>query len=234
MAKDLTLQLYLFTLGYYVEHIGNLFMIYKLHKQKSMYGISIDTQICMLVATLARLFWMWDTQLVRLNISVLEILLAIAFHVYIVFQCYQLKDSIYKGISLVFLKSPFLIAICFIFCMIFHPGTKGEFFFTLQMFVSFTIFLEGLALLPQLYHLRTSKDPEGLTSTYLYLLGASRLVRVFFWIAMITNNDTFWYLIAADVLHNVLLIAFFFFFRKTTKSKEDILGYSDKSKFKDF
>lgn len=133
-----------------------------------------------------------------------------------------------------FLKSPFLIAICFILCMIFHPGSKGEFFFTLQMFVSFTIFLEGLALLPQLYHLRTSKDPEGLTSTYLYLLGASRLVRVFFWIAMITNNDTFWYLIVADVLHNVLLIAFFFFFRKTSKSKEDILGYSDRSKFKDF
>lgn len=61
MAKDLTIQLYLFTIGYYVEHIASLFMIYKLHRQKSMYGISIDTQICLLVATLARVFWMWDT-----------------------------------------------------------------------------------------------------------------------------------------------------------------------------
>ena len=234
MAKDLTLQLYLFTIGYYVEHIGNLFMIYKLYKQKSMYGISIDTQICLLVSTIARVFWMWDTQLIRLNIAMLEIMLAVIFHAYIVYECYTLKDPIYKGIKQFYLKSPFLIGLCLILCLIFHPGSKGEFFFTLQMFVSFTIFLEAVALLPQLYHLRTSKDPEGLTSTYLYLLGASRLVRVFFWIAMITNNDSFWYLISADVLHNVFLIAFFYFYKKTTKQKEDILGFSDKSKFKDY
>ena len=43
MARDLTLSLYLFTAGYIVEHIGNGIMIHKLRKQKSMYGISIDT-----------------------------------------------------------------------------------------------------------------------------------------------------------------------------------------------
>ncbi len=43
MARDLEVSLYLFTLGYLCEHVGNGIMIYKLHKQKSMYGISIDT-----------------------------------------------------------------------------------------------------------------------------------------------------------------------------------------------
>ncbi len=43
MAKDLSLSLMLFTIGYLVEHVGNAIMIYKLLKQKSMYGISIDT-----------------------------------------------------------------------------------------------------------------------------------------------------------------------------------------------
>ena len=66
MAKDLDTALYLFTFGYYVEHIGNAIMIYKLHKEKSMYGISIDTQICLLFATFARIFWMMDTQLSKL------------------------------------------------------------------------------------------------------------------------------------------------------------------------
>ncbi len=61
MAKDLDLSLYLFVIGYLVEHIGNAIMIYKLHKQKSMYGISIDTQLCLLAATFARIFWMTDT-----------------------------------------------------------------------------------------------------------------------------------------------------------------------------
>ena len=44
MAKgSLDVSLYLFVAGYLVEHIGNSIMIYKLHKQKSMYGIAIDT-----------------------------------------------------------------------------------------------------------------------------------------------------------------------------------------------
>jgi ER lumen protein retaining receptor len=43
MAKDLSISLILFTVGYLIEHVGNAIMIYKLHKQKSMYGISIDT-----------------------------------------------------------------------------------------------------------------------------------------------------------------------------------------------
>ena len=57
MARDLTLQLYLFVAGYIAEHIGNATMIYKLQKQKSMYGISIDTQICLFLSTVARIFW---------------------------------------------------------------------------------------------------------------------------------------------------------------------------------
>jgi hypothetical protein len=43
MARDITLELYLFVFGYLVELMGNGVMIYKLKKQGTMYGISIDT-----------------------------------------------------------------------------------------------------------------------------------------------------------------------------------------------
>jgi hypothetical protein len=61
MSRDISLQLYLFVIGYMAEHVGNGVMIYKLHKQKSMYGISIDMQICLFVSTIARVFWQTDT-----------------------------------------------------------------------------------------------------------------------------------------------------------------------------
>ena len=123
-------------------------MIYKLQKQKSMYGISIDTQICLLASTFARVFWMMDTQLTKLWISVIEIAVAVILHAYIVFLCFSYKDTIYKGVSAIYLKSPVLIGICFILSTIFHPGSKGEYFVTFQMFVSFTMFLEAVALIP--------------------------------------------------------------------------------------
>ena len=119
-----------------------------------MYGISIDTQICLLASTLARVLWMHDTQLTRLYISMLEIITAVIMHGYIVFLCYKYKDTIYKGIKEPYLKSPVLILACMVLSMIFHPGSKGEYFVTFQMFVSFTMFLEAVALIPQLVHLK--------------------------------------------------------------------------------
>ena len=116
--------------GYIFEHIGNGVMIYKLLKQKSMYGISIDTQICLLASTLARLIWMNDTQLIKLWVSVFEITAAVILHAYIIYLCYSYKDTIYKGVSKVYLKSPVLLAVCFVLAMIFHPGSKGEYFVT--------------------------------------------------------------------------------------------------------
>lgn len=105
-------------------------MIYKLQKQKSMYGISIDTQVCLLASTIARVFWMFDTQLTKLWISNVEIFTAVAMHAYIVYLCYSYKDTIYKGVSAVYLKSPVLMACCLALSCIFHPGSKGEYFFT--------------------------------------------------------------------------------------------------------
>ena len=143
----------------------------------------------------------------------LEIIMAVFLHSYLVYLCYSYKDSIYKGLKQFFLKSPFLIIISCILSAIFHPGSRGEYFVSLQMMVSFTIFLEAFAMIPQLVHLRTGKDPEGLTASYLYCLGGSRVVRIFFWIAMISNNDSFWYLITADALHTILLVYFFISYR---------------------
>lgn len=86
--------------------------------------------------------------LTSLFIAQVELLMAVVMHAYIVFLCFSYKDTIYKGVKDVYLKSPVLIVVCCILSFIFHPGSKGDFFFTLQMFVSLTIFLEAVALFP--------------------------------------------------------------------------------------
>ena len=106
----------------------------------------------------------------------------------------------------------------------FHPGKKGSFFFTLQMFVSFTIFLEAFAMVPQLVHLHISQDTEGLNSYYLYCLAAARIGRVLFWNVMSTKRDSFWYLISADIIHTILLIAFCVMYRRAKTGTKTVLG----------
>ena len=100
------------------------------------------------------------------------------------------------------------------------------------MFVSFTIFLEAVALIPQLWHLYNHQDPEGLADSYLMFLGGSRFIRFFFWLEMMMEGDTFPYLLIADFVHTGLLIGFYYLFRRTVKSGTTLLGMSTKVKDK--
>ncbi len=60
-AAKLYWSLVWFVAGYFLEDIGCCLLIYKINKQKSIYGISIDSQICLLAATLSRVCFFTDT-----------------------------------------------------------------------------------------------------------------------------------------------------------------------------
>ena len=128
---------------------------------------------------------------------------------------------IYRNVSLLPLKWYFVTGACLVLATCFHPGSKGEFFFTLQMFVSFSMFTEAAALVPQLHHVYCHKDTEGLNYYYLVCLGIARLCRLFFWWSMSTKRDHFWYMLLADIIHSALLLGFFLAFRRAKKSRDN-------------
>jgi len=68
-----------------VEHIGNLLLIFKLLKQKSVYGVSIDSQIMLLIATMSRFVFVTDTQIPSIFLGPIELVLAALLHIYIVY-----------------------------------------------------------------------------------------------------------------------------------------------------
>ncbi len=51
--------------------------------------------------------------------------------------------------------------------------------------------------------------------------------------AMISNNDSFWYLMLADFVPTILLIGFFYYYNQAKKSGGSILAFTD-SKNKSF
>ena len=146
VSKSLTQALQWFVMGYYIEHIGNLMLIWKLHKQKSIYGVSIQSQICLLFATLGRCIWFTDTKLPSMYFAWIELGLALLLHSYIIFLCYKFKDSLYKEPPIYF-KAVVLLTVASVLAILFHPGKKDEkYFLTQQMFVSFSMFAEALSL----------------------------------------------------------------------------------------
>jgi ER lumen protein retaining receptor len=63
--------------------------------------------------------------------------------------------------------------------------------------------------------MRKAKEVEGLKSHYIALMGIGRLIRLFFWIVMYLDGDTFGYLIIADLLHAILLADFAYYYFKS-------------------
>ena len=208
---------HLWLLGYLTEHVASALMVYKLYTQKTMYGISIDTQICLLLTTFARVIWMQQTVVADYPLYHFEITCAIVTHLLLVGLCFKYKDSVYKGIKSIWLQWYTLAALCGVLALWIHPGEKNKYGLSIYQLTSFNIFLEGIALLPQMVHVRSSKDLEGLTSKYLYCLGVSRLLRIGYWWEYMGSDDDFMYLAFADVVHTGILGWFFYVFRKATK-----------------
>ena len=74
-----------FVVGYYIFHCASILLIYKIKKQRSAYGISLDSQIALLIAALSRCVWFSDTQLPTMNIAILELAIAVCLHSFIVY-----------------------------------------------------------------------------------------------------------------------------------------------------
>ena len=89
-----------------------------------------------------------------MTFTYVEISCAFVIQVGLIYTCYRYKDILYGGVKQFYLKWWFLVALALGLSTVFHPGKKGKFFFTLQMFVSFTMFLEAMALVPQLVHIK--------------------------------------------------------------------------------
>ena len=147
-AAKLYWSLVWFVFGYFLEDIGCCLLIYKINKQRSIYGISIDSQICLLVATLSRVCFFTDTQLPTITVAMVELVCAVALHFYIVFKCLTLKDKDLHKESPWWSKWYVILVVSALLAYAKHPGKNSAFGMTQQFFVSFTMFTEALSLLP--------------------------------------------------------------------------------------
>lgn len=213
--------LWLFEFGYVLQHLAIVFQILEISKKKSTEGVSIDTILFFLIATVCRLIWMWDSMLARFYFAYLELAIAVGSLCYlmILYRQYSVHDYLkQKTVFPQYLKFPVLLTIILVLAFLFHPGTKNKYYFTVQMFVSTNIYSECIGLLPQLYLIKKSSDTGNISVYYMIFLGLARFFRLFFWFKMYMDGNSFFCLILADLLHTVLLSLFVYVYTKNFES----------------
>ncbi|CAK9050725.1 unnamed protein product [Durusdinium trenchii] len=165
------MEIFLFLVGYFVQFAASCILLYKIWKHKSIYGLSIDTQACYMLAAVARCVWSMETRLVETKFAYLELILSTAVAVGLSFMCFQFQHTAPKQ-STPFLRVYATAPAALVLAFFFHPGDD---WFTMQILVSYTMFQEGMGLLPQLWLMRKMHEVEPLTSHYVGLIVATRL-----------------------------------------------------------
>lgn len=216
------LVLIIFTIGYLIQHLASFLLITQIRKKLSLEGLSEETQVLYMVGAIARCVWVFDTRLMYFPLIWLELLLSIGFSAYILTLFRKYNHTIISRPS-VFLSYKTIIPVCLVLSFFLHPGAKNKYYLTIQMLVSFTMFLEASALLPQLHLIRKAGFADVNIGRYITLLGISRLFRLTFWIIMYMEGDSFLYLVLADILHTIFVADFVYYYIKSKKGERIIL-----------
>eukprot|EP00747_Dinoflagellata_sp_TGD_P188824 gnl/TRDRNA2_/TRDRNA2_48351_c0_seq1.p1 gnl/TRDRNA2_/TRDRNA2_48351_c0~~gnl/TRDRNA2_/TRDRNA2_48351_c0_seq1.p1 ORF type:complete len:221 (-),score=40.80 gnl/TRDRNA2_/TRDRNA2_48351_c0_seq1:80-742(-) len=194
------MEVFLFILGYYVQFAASGVLLFKIYKHKSIYGLSVDTQVAYLLAVMSRCVWVMETRLVETKFAYFELILSTIAAFALCFLCYQNYHTTQKH-AILFLRVYVTAPLALVLAFFFHPGDD---WWSLQILVAYTMYQEAMGLLPQLWLMRKMHEVEPLTSHYVGLLIISRFIRMVFWGKLYFLGEHFLQLFFADVLHTLL------------------------------
>ncbi|XP_055372914.1 ER lumen protein-retaining receptor [Condylostylus longicornis] len=191
-----------------------IILLIKIWKSRSCAGISGKSQILFLIVYMARYLDLFTT-FVSLYNSIMKVVFllsssATAYLMYVKFKAtYDHNHDSFRV--------EFLILPCGILSLLInHEFTVMEILWT------FSIYLESVAILPQLFMVSKTGEAESITSHYLFALGSYRALYLFNWVyryIMETHYDLI--AIFAGVVQTILYCDFFYLYvTKVLKGKK--------------
>jgi len=158
-----------------LSHLASIFiLLHKIQVTRSCRGISFKTQALYVAVFIARYLDLFF-HFVSLYNSIMK-LFFIGSSVYILYLMkYKYRPTHDPSIDT--FKVEYLVGPCLIFALIFNYQ-----FIISEILWSFSIWLEAVAILPQLFMLQRTGEAETITTHYLAALGAYRALYIPNWI----------------------------------------------------
>jgi len=193
-------------------------MFWKLHTSRSVAGISLKTQELYAMVFCARyldLFWNWLSYY-NVVMKIIFIVSSVAI-VYIIRFGVPHKDT-YNAEDDTF---PYLYLI--VPAALLGVTINQDYGSLFEMIWAFSIYLEAVAILPQLFMLQKQGGSENLTSHYIFLLGMYRLFYLFNWVYRYATEDNYMQPIVwvSGIVQTALYIDFFYTYANAKRERID-------------
>lgn len=187
-------------------HLASIFiLLIKIYKNKSAAGISFKTQVLYVVVFCTRYLDLF-TNFVSIYNTVMKIFF-ISSAIYIVYLMKVKYQATWQP-SLDTFKIEYLVVPSAVLALIFNHR-----FTVMEVLWTFSIYLESVAILPQLFQLQRTGEAESITSHYLFALGAYRALYLVNWIyRFFAEGMLDWIVVIAGIVQTLLYSDFLYLY----------------------
>ncbi|ORX50071.1 ER lumen protein retaining receptor [Piromyces finnis] len=182
-----------------------IIIILKITKTRSAAGISFKSQLLYVIVFCTRYLDLFYTY-----ISLYNTLMKIFFISTSIYICYLMKFK-FKATwepSLDTFKIEYLIIPSFVLALIFNYE-----FSIMEILWTFSIYLEAVAILPQLFQMQRTGEAETITSHYLFALGAYRALYILNWIwRYFVDHQIYWIVVLSGIVQTAIYSDFLYIY----------------------
>jgi ER lumen protein retaining receptor len=193
--------------------VSILVLLLRLRSSKSAVGISLKTQELFLIVFVTRYLDLFTTFYSLYNSFMKVAYIASTTYIIYMIRFQEPYKSKYDASQDSFLHIKFAVAPCaglaLFACLI-----KGE-LSPIDILWTFSIFLEALAIVPQLFVLQRYREVENLTGHYVFFLGAYRGLYILNWVYRSYYEQFYrhnWLVYISGAVQTALYVDFFYYY----------------------
>lgn len=195
-----------------------LVLLLKIHTIKSCAGISLKTQELYALVFVTRYLDLFSDYISFYNTIMKIIFIASSISIVWYMRSHKIVRRSYDKEQDTF-RHYLLVIPCFILALLVHD----KFTFR-EVLWAFSIYLEAVAILPQLVLLQRSRNIDNLTGQYVFFLGAYRGLYILNWIYRYFTERHYFRLIpwVSGLVQTALYADFFYYYFKSWKNNEKL------------
>mmetsp|Transcript_32000 Transcript_32000/g.75397 ORF Transcript_32000/g.75397 Transcript_32000/m.75397 type:complete len:228 (+) Transcript_32000:199-882(+) len=200
--------------------ISFIVLLFRMRTQRSCRGVSLKTQILFLVVFSCRYLDLFFSFISLYNTMMkIFFISATATTVYWMLKKYEVSydkdnDLLHGDGSFFGYGAPhgvlgFIILPCLLLALIWNEGFEA-----FEILWAFSIYLEAVAILPQLFMLQKTKEGEAFTLLYIFCVGSYRGLYLINWIYRYATEPHYWQPLVwtAGVVQTLLYADFFYYY----------------------
>ena len=193
--------------------VSILVLLLRLRSSKSAVGISLKTQELFLIVFVTRYLDLFTTFYSLYNSFMKVAYIASTTYIIWMIRFQEPYKSKYDASQDSFLHIKFAVAPCAGLAL-FACLVKGE-LSPIDILWTFSIFLEALAIVPQLFVLQRYREVENLTGHYVFFLGAYRGLYILNWVYRSYYEQFYrhnWLVYVSGAVQTALYVDFFYYY----------------------